>query len=306
MKNKMFIMGIVVAIAMIVGIFFVARPSGARKTKAAAPAIKAEKPKAQTAAQKAISKGMGGITVKVINSKGKEEFLKVKAFSVIDPKSSIFTAGLTTNRMQELSPGTYDIEVDTTPQKIYKNIKVAADKENVLDLGCPTGSVTVKALNSKKKEASYLVRLVTPKSYILVTAGTTNRPLEVMPGIYDIEIDTAPRLVKKAVKLEAGKETAIDLGVVTGGLIVKVLDEKGKDMRYTTRVRNASTSEIISSGPSNRVMEIQPGAYNIEVLTSPVQTKKDVKVIAGEQASVEVTVQSAVPQKPSIPSQSKR
>ena len=96
------------------------------------------------------------------------------------------------------------------------------------------------------------------------------------------------------------------MGVVTGGLIVKVLDEKGKDMRYTTRVRNASTSEIISSGPSNRVMEIQPGAYNIEVLTSPVQTKKDVKVIAGEQASVEVTVQSAVPQKPSIPSQSKR
>jgi hypothetical protein len=306
MKNKILIMGIIAAVAIIAGAFFVARPFGAKKVKTARAAVKAEKTKVSTQAKKPITKGMGGLTVKVLNSKGKEAFLKAKAFSVVDSKSSIFTLVLTTNRMQELSPGTYDIEVDTTPQKIYKNIKVTAEKENVLDLGCPTGSVTVKALNSKKKEASYLVKLVIPKSNILVTAGTTNRPLEVMPGIYDIEIDTMPRLVKRAVKLDAAKETAVDLGVVTGGLTVKVTDENGRDLRYTAKVRNASTGEIISSNPSNRAVEIQPGAYNIEVLTSPAQTKKDIKVIAGEQVLVEFTVQSAAREKPSGPPQAKR
>ena len=304
MKNKILIIGIITAIAIIAGIFFVAKPSGAKKAKAAAAAAKTEKAAAQ--AQKTFSKGMGGFTAKVLNSKGKEVFLKAKAFSAVDARSSVFKAALTTNRMLELSPGTYDIEVDTTPQKIYKNIKVAADRENVLDLGCPTGSIVIKALNSKKKEASYLIRLVTPKTNILVTAGTTNRPLDVMPGIYDVEIDTLPRMVKKSVKLEAGKETVVDLGAVAGGLIVKVLDEKGGQLRYTVRVRNAADNEIISSGPSGRSLEMQPGAYNIDVLTSPVQAKKDVKVIAGEPTSVEFIVQSSASQKLPSPAKVKR
>lgn len=304
MRNKIIMMVIITAIAVILGIVVIARPFGAKKAKPSAAAVKAEKSKAP--AQKIISKGMGGLTVKATNSKGKDVFLKAKAFSVVDPRSSIFSATLTTNRMQELSPGAYDIEVDTIPQKIYKNIKVAAGKENTFDLGCPTGSVTVKALNSKKKDASYLIRLLIPKSGTLVTAGTTNRSLEVMPGIYDIEIDTIPRQLKKGVKLDAGKETTVDLGVVTGGLTVKVLDEKGKELRYTARVRNSATNEIISSTPSNRAMEIQPGVYNIEIMTNPAQTKKDVKVAAGEQASAEFTVQSAVAQKPSVPSQTKK
>lgn len=305
-KTPMVIMAAVLVI--LAGVIIIARPFAAKKERVdRAPAsVRAEKGKVRPPAKKAISKGMGGLNVTVINSKGKEAFLKAKAFSVIDSRSSIYAATLTTNRVQELAPGSYDIEVDTIPQKIYKNIKVVADKENFLDLGCPTGSVTVKALNSKKKDAAYLMRVVAAKSNILVAAGTTNRPLEVMPGVYDIEIDIVPRLVKRGVRLEAGKETVVDLGVATGSLTAKVLDENGKQLRYTARIRNASNNEMVSSGSSNRATELQPGTYNIEVLTNPVQTRKGVSVMAGEAAAAEFIVQLPAPRNPVPPPQAKK
>ena len=195
-------------------------------------------------------------------------------------------------------PGTYDVEIDTVPQKIFKNIKVNEGKETTENLGCVTGSLTIRTVNAKKAPAYYPLRVLYGKTNEMVTAFMTNKTLEIVPGVYDIEIGTSPRQYKKDVKVESGKETLEDLGCLTGTLIVKTVNEDKKDVRCGVRVIRPDTNEVVSSGTSNKPIELSKGKYNIEVLSSPKQNKKDVAINAGEEAAIEFTVTlPIVPQK---------
>ncbi len=296
MKNKNLIVGLAVVVLIIIGIIFVVKPLTSKKAVKKTPvAMKAEKGKPQIPAKKTFSKDMGGLTVKALDSKNKEISIKAKAFKSIDSKSSIYVASLVSGRMQELAPGNYDIEIDTAPQMIYKNIGVSSGKETVEDLGHLTGSINIKALNAKKKDASFPVRILHTKSNIVVTSTNTNMTIEISPGIYDVEIGTTPIQFKKDVKIEAGKEHVLDLGCTTGILTVKAIDENGKEARYTTRIKRVDNNGIVATGITNRAIEIQQGTYNIEVSSNPAQVKKDIKLNAGEEVSLEFTVQTPPP-----------
>ncbi|OGW84943.1 MAG: hypothetical protein A2987_01515 [Omnitrophica bacterium RIFCSPLOWO2_01_FULL_45_10] len=300
MKNKNTIVVLAVVAAVIMVIIFI-RPHDATKKpiiqKPAVPA-KAEKGKLEKAAtpvKKTFSKDTGGLTIKIIDSKGKDMFLRARAFKSEDPRTSVYAASFMTSRTQELPAGSYDIEIDTTPQRIYKDISISKGKETVRDLGSITGSINVKALNSKKKEAYYPIKALNSKSNIMVAAGSANRPIEIIPGVYDIEIGTLPRQVKKNVTIERSKEAVIDLGCTTGDLLVKTVAENNKEARYSLRIKKAGTNETVSFSLTNNPIEISQGKYDIEVLSSPVQTKSAVEIKAGEETNIEFTIPS--PQK---------
>jgi len=293
MKSKNLIVGLVVAAIVVISILFVAKPFTAKKvTKKGIPAMKAQAAKPIVPIKRAFAKDMGGLTVKILDSKNRDMVLRMKAFKSMDPRSSVYTASFTSNIMQELAPGSYDIEIDTIPQMIHKGISVSKGKETVQDLGHLTGSVNVKALNSKKKEASFPVRILYAKSNIAVASTSTNRAIEIAPGVYDIEIGILPVQSKKDIKVDAGKEAVLDIGCATGTLIIKALDENKKEIRYATRIKKSGTGEIVTSSASNRSLEILEGAYNVEVLSNPVQTKSDVNVGPGEETSIEFLVQA--------------
>ena len=123
-------------------------------------------------------------------------------------------------------------------------------------------------------------------------------------------ISSAGFYFNEDVKVEAGKEGIVDLGCITGTLIIKATDENGKDVRQTVRISKADNNEMVSSSLANRPIELAGGKYNIEVLSTPRQSKKDVSVKAGEESSVEFTVKapvaaqkSAAPSKPAAKSQ---
>jgi len=103
-------------------------------------------------------------------------------------------------RMLELVPGTYDIEVDTVPQKIFKNIKVDQNKETVEDLGCVMGSLIIKTANAKKAAAFYPMRILYTKTNDMVTAYMTNKVIDIVPGVYDVEIGVSPKIYKRALR----------------------------------------------------------------------------------------------------------
>lgn len=298
MKNKKLIIGIIILIAFVGLILFVKTITTKTKSKKKAPAAQARKDLKKMAAPKIISKGKGALTVRIVNSKNMEIPMRIKAFRVINNRSSVYTISSVGGRAQEVAPGTYDIEVDTVPQKIFKNIKVAEGKETVENLGCIMGSVTVKALNAKKAVAYYPMRVFYSKTNDMVTAYMTNRAMDIVPGVYDIEIGTSPRLYKKDIKVEAGKEMVIDMGCVVGSLTVKTVDENGKNVRSSVRITKADTNETVSSAASNKPIDLGSGTYNIEALSNPKQSKKDVKVDAGQELTVEFVVAApAAPQK---------
>ena len=298
MKNKVVVAVIVVAAVALAIIFIKHSFTHQKAAKGPASAAKTEKSKPAAAsaalpAKKVFSKGMGALTVKVKGTNDKPQSLRVRAFSADSKNSSVFVTALSTERMQELSPGAYDIEIDTIPAKIYKNVTISEGKETIQDLAVVTGSINIKALNSKKKDASIQARILYPKSNIIVSTFAVNRPFEVVPGLYNIEIDTLPRQTKNNIKIEGGKETLLDLGIVAGSVLVKAADENGKEAHVGVRVKNPANNAIVTSAITNKPLELSPGEYDIEVLSTPSQTKKGVKVAAGEETAIEVSVKAA-------------
>ena len=305
MRNKKLIIGIIIVIALAGFVLVVKSMLSAGKGKKTAPAaqVKNGSKKLPVKKEKIISKGRGGLTTRILNSKNTEIPMRVKVFRVIDSRSSIYAASTVGGRMQELLPGVYDIEIDTVPQKIFKNVKIEEGKETTEDLGCVTGSLIVRVINAKKSPAYYPLRIMYGKIDEMVTAFMTNKTLELVPGVYDIEIGTSPRQYKKDVKIEAGKETIADLGCLTGILIVKTVNADKKDVRCNVRVTKADTNEIVSAAASNKPVELIKGKYNIDVMSSPRQSKKDVTVNTGEESVIEFTVVApqAVSQKAAAP-----
>lgn len=174
---------------------------------------------------------MGGLTIRILNARNKSAALKAKAFRSVDSRSAVYVGPLVSDKTLELAPGSYDIELDTVPQKIYKGIRVSAGQETVEDLGCVTGMLNVKAMNAKNKIASFPIRVCHPKTNNKIITAMANRPLELLAGTYDIEIGVLPKIMETAVTVEAGKEKVLDLGIMTGMLIVKAVDEKGMEKR---------------------------------------------------------------------------
>ena len=300
-KNKRLIGGMILAAAIIIGLVVTQKPAVLKDkaVKTAQPAAnKAAKVAASGTVKKAISKGKGGLTIKIVDSKNKEMALRATSFKSQSANSSIYTNSFITNRMAELLPGNYDIEIATTPPALYKNIKVVMGEENVEKIGSITGSINVKALDARMKPASYPIRVMYPKTNDIVTGTVSNRPIEIISGTYDVEIGTLPRQIKTDVKVDAGKETLMDLGCVSGTLAVKALDENKKEVRAAVRVTKFGTSELIASGAANRPMDIAAGSYSVSLVGAPEQEKKDIKINSGEESVVEFSVKTPPPPMP--------
>lgn len=312
MKIGRFVSSLIVCVSAVGLIFALSscgpakgKPTGAsvsQKGKQPAPVAsvpqKGKQPAPIASAKKGFAPGMGGLTVKVVNAKNAPVPVRIKAFFAVDQRSSIFRAIFPSNVMQELSAGTYDLQIDAVPPMIYRGVTVAAGRETVQNMGCLTGTLVVKAINAKQKPAAYPVRILYAGTKMAVTAVIANKPVEVGPGTYDIEVGMVPLLVKKDVKVEIAKEAVIDLGCMVGDLMVKVVDETGKEKRANVRVRKAGAGEVIVTGVSNKPLEIVEGRYDVEVGLLPVQSRKDVQVKAGAETAVEFV---AAPQaKPAV------
>ena len=310
MKAKYLMIGLAAALALILitgGLIlrpFLSAKDAARTSLPDGPAQTSEK---APAAEKTFSKDMGGLTIRTLNAGNRPAALRAKLFKAVDPGSAVYAGPLVANKMRELAPGSYDIELDTAPQKIYKGIKVSAGRETIEDLGCLTGILNVKIMNAKNKAASYPIKIYHVDTGEMVIAVMTNRPLELLAGTYDIEIGTLPKILEAGVVVEPGKEKALDLGIVTGTLIIKAVDEKGierRDARQTVNVKKTGTNEPILKTKVNRRFEIRQGTYNVEIGTLPPQINKDVKVKPGEDTVVEVVIHASSREKPPVPAAS--
>lgn len=297
MKFKNLIIALAVIAISIAGVGLILKlsPPGKGAAKPVFPQ-KAMKPAAKEAiARKAFSKDMGGLTIQILNAKNKVINVKARAFRSVDPKSSVYVRSLVSGKTQELAPGSYDIILDTAPQMISKGISISKGRETVENLGCVTGILTVKMMNAKNKAAFSPLRIYYSKTGIMVAAASANRPIELLAGTYDVEIGVLPKTVETAVSIEQGKEKVLDLGVMTGALIVKILDEnkvEKKDARQSVKVKKADNNELVLNTRVNKSVEIRQGAYNIEVGTVPPQINKDVKVNPGAETVLEIVIQS--------------
>jgi uncharacterized membrane protein len=151
------------------------------------------------------------------------------------------------------------------------------------------GAITVKMLNSKKLPASYPVKVFSEKISSMLASGATNRTIDIIPGTYRIRIETTLPIPMKSIRVDPGKESVDDIGCVTGSITAKVVDENGKEVRSTVIVRKAGDKDVAASGYSNSSIEIAEGAYDVEAVLKPSQTRAGVKVAIGTDSAIEFT-----------------
>ena len=88
-------------------------------------------------------------------------------------------------------------------------------------------------------------------------------------------------------------------------MVVKAVNEDGKEARAAVRIKNPANNTIVTSTITNRALEVAPGEYDIEVLSTPVQAKKGVRVNAGEETTIEVSIKSQPAAQPPGPGKRK-
>lgn len=302
MKTKYLVIGLVaVAALVVIGLALKTFLPVKSAVKAPLPDKSAQTSEKAPAVKKTFSKDMGGLTIQVVNAKNKEVALRAKAFKSVNSRSSVYAGSLVSNKTRELAPGNYDVELDTVPQKIYKDIKISAGEETIENFGCVTGMLNIKMMNAKNKTASYPVSVYNTKTNNLIITTMANRPLELLAGTYDIEIGVLPKVLDAAVVIEPGEEKVLNLGVMTGTLTVKAVDDKGtekKDARQSVNVRKTGTNEQVLNTKVNRSVEIRQGTYIVEIGTVPPQINKDVKIKPGEDTVVEAVIRTSSQAKP--------
>lgn len=291
--KKMKVLTGALTLLVVIGMLFTVSSCGpAKPTAQKASAAGKGAPTAKVPAKKVFSKGMGGLMVKIVNIKNAPSSMRIRAFRAVDSRSSVYQATFYSNLTQELAAGTYDIEIETVPARIYKGVSVKSGRETVHDMGCITGSVNVKALNAKKAPAAYPVRIFYGGTKLLAAATAANRPVEIGPGVYDVEVVMVPSVSRKDIRVDAAREAVIDIGCVVGSVIVNASDENKKEQRFTVRVRRTQTAEMIATGVTNRPIEIGEGTYDVEVMSVPAQITKGVQVKPGAEAAIEIIVVS--------------
>lgn len=296
-ENSMSKRGVVMGVAVITALSFMAvsgckGPGTEAAKKESKPAASSQAALKKEAPKRVFPKNTGGLTVRIADSKNKAIPVKIRAFRVSDNRSGVFMASFTSNNMQLLPAGTYDIEIDTVPQKLYKSVSVQNGRETTEDLGSMTGSLMVKAMNAKNQEGRYPIRVFYEDSAVPVATGMTGKPMEIVSGPYDIVIVTMPN-IKKNVRIETGKEALMDLGANMGELTIKAADESGKPARVPCRIRNKDTGEMVASSVTNRPLELISGLYEVEIQQKTgVPLKKEAKINPGESTMMEFVVQA--------------
>jgi hypothetical protein len=150
----------------------------------------------------------GMVIVKAVSQAKKPVNFPVRVFY---PDSKMLAAAAVTNKPFEVLAGDYDVDIATAPVQHKKAFKVEKGKENVINIEATTGMLLIKALDENGVPADRPVRIKGAGAAELVASGLTNRPIELVSGVYDIDILSKPVQVQKNIAVKTGEDTVINI-----------------------------------------------------------------------------------------------
>lgn len=106
-------------------------------------------------------------------------------------------------------------------------------------------------------------------------------------GSYDLVVHTIPPVVKKDIKLVAGKHTVIDLDAPQGNLELKMNGyNEYKDLKAIVRKENEV--EVLVVQDFSDLQKYITGKYDLEILTLPRTNIKGVNIVQSRTTTVEI------------------
>lgn len=178
----------------------------------------------------------------------------------------------------ELAPGTYNVEVYTTP---ITTIQVTVTEDETVDVPVGVGGIgTIQVVTADGQPTDeYAFYVYDPATEVMVTSGFG--PIEIAAGTYSVEVYTTP-VTRTQVTVIDGETANIPIaGVGT----IQIVNPNGQVAdEYAFYVYDPATEAMVGSGFGQ--LQIAAGTYNVEVYTDPVFNTQ-VTVTEGEITQVQ-------------------
>jgi len=211
------------------------------------------------------------------------------------------------NRTGELPPGIYDVKVEVGPDVWYEGVEIVSGEEMVLDLP-ELGRLIVQGKDSEGVPLNgYGYSVYEQKnSDKEIAAGDVNVAKDLVPGVYDIRIDSDQDVWLRGIEIVAGSVKSIDvppfhakskksdgspgsagqgrIQIVGKNAIGDPLESYFAFYVYTPGDKEKSVAEESVSKP----VDLPPGVYDVRVGLRPDVWFKSIEVTAGQSSQIEL------------------
>ena len=153
----------------------------------------------------------------------------------------------------------YNIVVHTTPPIEKKNVSIATNQHNIINIPAAQGEllVTTDGLSTYKELACVITKANSEET---VDVLTINEKKKYLTGFYDVEILTLPRISIQSTRIAQSELTTIKIpapGLVTilntnaVPVLGSIFKEKGQSLEWVCDINGNSTTETITLQPGN-------------------------------------------------------
>lgn len=153
----------------------------------------------------------------------------------------------------------YNIVVHTTPPIEKKNVSIATNQHNIINIPAAQGEllVTTDGLSTYKELACVITKANSEET---VDVLTINEKKKYLTGLYDVEILTLPRISIQSTRIAQSELTTIKIpapGLLTilntnaVPVLGSIFKEKGQSLEWVCDINGNSTTETITLQPGN-------------------------------------------------------
>ncbi len=179
-------------------------------------------------------------------------------------------------------PGTYDLVVGTAPRTIYRGITVSEHTQAVLRMR--TGALRIELIGPTGSRLDAPADLFIHKTATPVRSFPAWYNQPVLPGLYDIIVNSAPRVVSRGVEVKAGQPTVLQVGLAR--LRVDVAAPSGTLPDATVELRDPETGEGVRAISSASDQVVAAGTYDVALRGAPGYPLRGVQIRPGEMKTV--------------------
>ena len=244
-----------------------------------------------TIAGKAEPNELGQLLIAFIGADGKPEEREYSVYysgSDNEIKDIVFVGR--TGHPASLVTGTYDVEIPVHPTLWIRGIVIESGRTVDRTIG-GYGRILINGKNSSGKLLENVFGVFThDDKNDIVVEGITNEPSEcILAGIYDVVVNIEPRIIKESVRIEAGRDTILELPQ-SGRLEVRGKNAMGDQLKTEkTYIYKPGERESPSVyGLVNSPGELQPGIYDVGVDLAPEVWFEGIEIVSGRERIIDL------------------
>jgi hypothetical protein len=158
-----------------------------------------------------------------------------------------------------VAPGTFDILIGTAPRVIYPRVTLGED--TTVTVKVAAGAVRVELTDMENKRPSVPVELFDSRSESSQRTFFTWHNQVVLPGTYDLVVNSNPVTTIRGVIVETGKLTTVPVG--TGRARIELLGVGGNRLRVLVELRDPKTHQLARNISTWEDYEIPSGSYEM-------------------------------------------